>query len=344
MSPEWKMALSTGNNVAWNQFRLEKPGPVTFRQVNFSKMKCPPLRGFDFTGCRFLQCTFDETEFHRCLFSWARFRTRIHHAAFLDCDFTKTSFTNCDIEVVVWNRSTLYLANIRKCQIRNNTFTATSLISCQMTGSSLTDSKVYAVNIWDLNLKNTLQANLIVQPDPAPGGGRQYQPVSVNDIELAQFIGLILNNEKLSDVLSVMTSKIILLLGRFTPARKKVLNSLRDELKNRGYSPIIFDFNVPRKKDMIGTVQTLSQMAGLIIADLTEGTSVPFELGTIVQQLGTTPVLPILQKGFQPFAMARSLRRYACVMDLYEYRPSTLLRDLPMLLRRLERKRKELNR
>lgn len=344
MSPEWTTALSTGDNMTWNRLRIEKPGPIALRRIDFSRSKCTSLVGFNFTNCQFLQCQFDKTEFQRCLFGWAVFRSRIHYTGFLDSDFTETSFEHCDIDLVTWNRSTLYETVFRKCRIHNNTFTATSLIGCHFTGGSITDSRVYAINVWDLDLKGTRQSNLIVEQVPRVGEKHPRQPVVVNDIEMAQFIALILNNEKLSEALSTLTSKIILILGRFIPRRKKVLDKLRDELRRRNYSPIIFDFQAPRKNDLLGTVLTLSQMAGLIIADLTEATSVPFELGAIIPQLGPIPLLPILQKGYKPFAMTSSLRRYACVMDIYEYRPSTLLRDLPMLLRRLERKRKELNR
>ena len=37
----------------------------------------------------------------------------------------------------------------------------------------------------------------------------------------------------------------MLILGRFTPERKAVLDALREELRKRDYLPILFDFDVP---------------------------------------------------------------------------------------------------
>jgi len=52
-----------------------------------------------------------------------------------------------------------------------------------------------------------------------------------------------LNNQKIRDVIDAITSKVVLILGRFTDERKKVLDALRDELRKRNYLPILFDFD-----------------------------------------------------------------------------------------------------
>jgi hypothetical protein len=38
----------------------------------------------------------------------------------------------------------------------------------------------------------------------------------------------------------------VLILGRFTEERKLVLDALREELRQRCYLPILFDFEKPR--------------------------------------------------------------------------------------------------
>ena len=45
----------------------------------------------------------------------------------------------------------------------------------------------------------------------------------MDDLEIAQFIYLLLNNQKIRHVIDTITSKIVLILGRFTPERKAVL-------------------------------------------------------------------------------------------------------------------------
>ena len=71
----------------------------------------------------------------------------------------------------------------------------------------------------------------------------RYEPeITVDNIEVAQFVYLLLHNEKIRDVIDTVTSKAVLILGRFTAERKAVLDALREELRKRDYLPILFDF------------------------------------------------------------------------------------------------------
>jgi hypothetical protein len=77
----------------------------------------------------------------------------------------------------------------------------------------------------------------------------------------------LLNNQKVRDVIDTITSKAVLILGRFTADRKTVLDALREELRKRNYLPVLFDFAVPATRDITETVSLLARMARFIIAD-----------------------------------------------------------------------------
>jgi hypothetical protein len=98
-----------------------------------------------------------------------------------------------------------------------------------------------------LQLEGAKQQNLIITPEDEP-------TVTVDNIEVAQFIYLMLNNQKVRDVIDIITSKAVLILGRFTNERRAVLDALREELRKRNYLPILFDFGVPATRDITETV------------------------------------------------------------------------------------------
>jgi hypothetical protein len=50
--------------------------------------------------------------------------------------------------------------------------------------------------------------------------------ITVDNIEVAQFIYLMLYNQKVRDVIDTITSKAVLILGRFAAQRKKVLDAM----------------------------------------------------------------------------------------------------------------------
>jgi len=142
--------------------------------------------------------------------------------------------------------------------------------------------------------------------------------ITVDNIEVAQFIYPMLNNQKVRDVIDTITSKVVLILGRFTDERKAVLDALREELRKRDYLPILFDFNFPATRDITETVSLLARMARFIIADLTDPSSIPKELEAIVPDLAV-PVQPLLEGSSRPYAMFKDYWKYEWVLPVYRY-------------------------
>lgn len=94
--------------------------------------------------------------------------------------------------------------------------------------------------------------------------------VTVDDLEVAQFVFLLLSNAKLRNVIDTIGKKAVLILGRFTTERKATLDALREELRKRDFVPILFDFEKPDHRDLTETVSTLAHLARFVIADLTD--------------------------------------------------------------------------
>ena len=71
-------------------------------------------------------------------------------------------------------------------------------------------------------------------------------------------------------------------------------------------------------------------MSKFIIADLTDPSSIPHELATIVPFLRTTPVLPIKLNGVEGYSMFDDFwRAYPWVLEPYRYNDSaSIIRNL----------------
>jgi hypothetical protein len=185
------------------------------------------------------------------------------------------------------------------------------LLKADLKGGDLTGCRVYGISAWDLKLEGIKQQYLVITPEGEPA-------ITVDNIEVAQFIYLLLHNKKIRDVIDTITSKAVLILGRFTDERKAVLDAIREDLRRRDYLPILFDFAVPATRDVTETVSLLAGMARFIIADLTDPSSIPKELEAIVPQLAV-PIQPLLEGSFRPYAMFKDYWKYDWALPVYRY-------------------------
>jgi hypothetical protein len=141
----------------------------------------------------------------------------------------------------------------------------------------------------------------------------------VDNLEIAQFIYVLLHNEKIRHVIDTITAKVVLILGRFTPERKAILDAIRDELRQHDLLPVLFDFQKPDNRDFTETVSTLAHMARFVIADLTEPKIVLEEITHIVPSLAV-PLIPLLLEGEEePVTLLHLRRTSRCVLPTYRY-------------------------
>jgi uncharacterized protein YjbI with pentapeptide repeats len=213
------------------------------------------------------------------------------------------------------------------------------LINTNMEASILTGCYVHGISAWDIKLENAVQSNLVITP-------RDQPIIQVDNLEVAQFIYLLLNNQKIRSVIDTITSKVVLILGRFTPERKVVLDAIRDELRKRDYLPVLFDFEKPASRDLTETVSTLAHMARFVIADITDAKSISQELMAIVPNMPSVPVQPLLLASQQEYGMFEHFRNFPWVLQevLYDDQQTLLAELSEKVIAPAEAKAKELAR
>ena len=157
------------------------------------------------------------------------------------------------------------------------------------------------------------QSNLRVTPDDEPA-------VYVDNLEVAQFVYLLLHNEKIRSVIDTVGKKGVLILGRFTEERKAALDAIRKKRRELGFVPMMFDFEKPTQRDFTETIKTLAGMSRFIIADITNPKSAPLELQANMPDY-MIPFVPIIHEGEEPFSMFRDLKqKYGeWVLDILKY-------------------------
>jgi hypothetical protein len=144
--------------------------------------------------------------------------------------------------------------------------------------------------------------------------------VTVDNLEVGQFIYLMLSNTKIRNVIDTITSKAVLILGRFTDDRKAVLECVRGALRDRfGLVPILFDFPPSASRDLTETIQLLASMCRFVLADLTDAKSIPQELSQIVPLLPSVPVQPILLSTQREYVLFEHWRRFPNVLLEFLY-------------------------
>jgi uncharacterized protein YjbI with pentapeptide repeats len=207
-------------------------------------------------------------------------------------------------------RADLFQATLRGAVLTRASLIHAILVSADLTGARLTGSQVYGVSAWDLTLADAEQSDLVIN--------KAEPQIRVDDLEVAQFIYLLLNRRKLRNVLTTIGERAVLVLGRFTE-RKELLDGIADRLRTLGYLPIIFDFERPTNLDLTETIRTLAGLSLFVIADITNPRSVPLELQATVPDY-MVPFVSMVERNHPVFGMFDDLpAKYDWALPLLEY-------------------------
>ena len=242
---------------------------------------------------------------------------KLHETDFSFADFSGLNLSDNDFRGTILRRANLSNTdltdtNFESVNLEGANLQCAQMIRTNVMKSRMSECKIYGLSAWAISDEGSEQNNLLIT-------NSSEASVTVDNLEVGQFVYLILNNQRIRSVIDTITSKVVLILGRFTPRRKKVLDNIKSELRNLGYCPILFDFKKPDTRDLTESVATLAHLARFIIADLTDAKSIPQELQAIIPNLPSVPVQPIITKPQQPYSMFEHYQRYSWVLPLIDY-------------------------
>ncbi len=308
--------LKQGAEV-WNNWR----GNNLNIELDLSRAK---LSGTDISGANLNKANLSGTNLSRAqlvrsYLSWANLiRALISEADLEEADLRganlkyanlkNANLRDADLSGADLSETDLCGANLSKANLNKAILVETNLKKANLSGSS-----IYGISAWNLNLEDTIQSNLIISE-------KNKHVITIDNLEVAQFVYLLINNEKIRNVIDTITSKVVLILGRFIKEKKAILDVIREEIRKRNYLPVLFDFEGPSSRDITETISILAHLARFIIADITDAKSIPQELKAIVPNLPSVAVQPLLQNGKDEYGMFEHFKRYPWVLPIHRYK------------------------
>lgn len=293
----------------WNTRRQEHPEihpMLADAELNGSQLEGFDLSYANLTQARLRGANLRGVNFHQAILS---------AADLTNADLSDANFCRTDLYETIFTDACLVRANMQGVHLVRNNFTGAEVVDC----------KVYGLSAWDLEMDGAReQKGFVIRYRPRKDA--EEQTITVNDLGMAGFTYLALNNRNLTRLFNDAGNSWVLLLGQFSK-RKNFLEELAERLKQR-FIPIIFDFPRPDQRDLIETVLLLAGMSAFVIVDLTDTRSTPLELQTIVPNYAV-PIVPIISKDQEPFSMFTALRRFDWVLPLLTYdTPDNLFKGL----------------
>lgn len=255
---------------------------------------------------------------------------------------SEANLSEADFKEAKLRDAFLIRANMTGANLSGANLNQAHLVSTDLTETNLTGCSIYGMSAWDLNVdKNTKQSGLIITPPGAP-------TITVDNLEVAQFIYLLLTNKKVRNIINTVANKAVLIMGRFTSERKSALNVIKEELRKRNYVAITFDFDKQESRDLTETVSTLANMVRFILADITAPESIAQELQRIILDLPSVPVQPLLQGSSKEYELFEPLARnpwilkphcYADLDDLLSFKFEKVITSVEAKAKKIEETR-----
>jgi uncharacterized protein YjbI with pentapeptide repeats len=277
------------------------------RQVNLSgaRMRDATLRLGDFRGATLLAGTY------------------MRHVNGREADFSRAKLPGANLAEADLTLACFDGADLTGAHLDDAILNRTSFLGARLRTASVSGTFIRRVETDRKTDQRDLRVDVRVVWDRPRGQMVEFD--HADDLRLAQFHDVVDERGAVAFLISAGAKRVVLILGRFLPRRKRVLDRLAEALRARGKIPVVFDFPGPSERELSDTVRFIAAMSQFIVVDLTNASSVPLELQATIPDL-MVPVLPIVESGQAVFAMFSDLqRRYTWIQPTVSYRSADQL-------------------
>ncbi len=271
-------AILSHGNLSYANFSYADLSHATLFSV---KLTHSILLNADLSHANLIGAGLGDTKFMNANLSHADLSGASLGANLLNADLSHANLSRAYLTVANLSNTNLTGANLKDATLRR-----ALLIETNVTDAVFTGCAVYGISVWNLQGKAKDESNLCIRSN-------ELEPIiTVDDLEVAQFIYVLTKHEKLRNVIDTITSKVVLILGRFSGDRKPALDAMASFFRQKDYVPVIFDFQKPDSQSFLGTIETLARMARFVVADFTDAKMVDAEVVAIAG--AGPPILPVL--------------------------------------------------
>lgn len=275
----------------WNKWRLENP-------LMRPDLSGADLRNTELSGVHFGLTNLVEADLSGADLALAQLNSaKLTSAKLVGTDLSGatlqfTMLKGANLQGSILYRTSLMGAVLIDANLRGANLMTASLVSTKLTRADLTGCFVYGISVWDVDLEHAKQNNLVITPEGEP-------IIKVDNLKVAQFIYLLLNNAEIRDVINILTTKTVLILGRFPGERTMVLEALKEVLRDQNYSPIVLNIEETENRDFTATVRTLANMVRFVLFDLTDLNQAIHEIADDIVPHCIVPIRPLFQASYQ---------------------------------------------
>jgi uncharacterized protein YjbI with pentapeptide repeats len=189
--------LGTGRE-AWNQWRAMNPKIIP--DLRKATLRGADLSGFNFfktnlSGAHLSNANLESAVLAKAHLWGSHLRktnlkdSDLRSADARGADFTQSCLHGAVAHWAVFSQAQFVKSDLRLADLSGADLELAVFMGTDLRRANLSSCRVFGVSAWDLNLDQAVQSNLVITK-------RSASQVQVDNLEVAQFIYLLLNNKK----------------------------------------------------------------------------------------------------------------------------------------------------